>query len=100
MAKPWSSSIKANARSIPAVMPAEVHTLPARQKMRSASTRMDGYSRCVLVQRELESRSCPNWFGRGEATHLPPLGATDAGGLEFAIACLPDLSVPAGQAIL
>src|SRR5437867_12194584 len=54
----------------------------------------------VLVQRELESRSCPNWFGRGEATHLPPLGATDAGGLEFAIACLPDLSVPAGQAIV
>src|SRR6266446_3869604 len=31
-------SIKANARSIPAVMPAEVHTLPSRQKMRSAST--------------------------------------------------------------
>src|SRR6266446_4309390 len=44
--KPWSSSIKASARSIPAVMPAEVHTLPSRQKMRSASTRMDGYSRC------------------------------------------------------
>src|SRR2546422_1961397 len=45
MAKPWSSSIKANARSMPAVMPADVHTLPSRQKMRSASTRMDGYSR-------------------------------------------------------
>jgi hypothetical protein len=31
--------------TMPAVMPAEVHTLPSRQKMRSASTRTDGYSR-------------------------------------------------------
>ena len=55
----------------------------------------------VLVQRELESRSCPNWFGRGEVAHLvPPLGATDTGGLEFAIARFPDLGVPAGQAIV
>ena len=37
---------------------------------------------------------------RGPARLGPSLGATDAGGLEFAIACLPDLGVPADQAIV
>ena len=55
--------------------------------------------RAVLVQRELASRLCPNWIGRGEATRLvSPFGATDAGGLEFPIACLPDLRCAGGQA--
>ena len=37
-ASPRSSAISASARSMPAVMPAEVQTLPSRTKMRSGST--------------------------------------------------------------
>jgi SRSO17 transposase len=38
----WSSSISARARSMPALIPAEVQTLPSRMKMRSSSTRVEG----------------------------------------------------------
>src|SRR5580692_9502095 len=37
--RPRSSSIRARARSMPAVMPAEVHTGPSAMKIRSSSTR-------------------------------------------------------------
>ena len=39
---PRSSSTRASARSIPAVTPAEVHTLPSRTKMLSESTSSAG----------------------------------------------------------
>src|SRR5262249_28088575 len=55
----------------------------------------------VLVQRELESRSCPNWIRRCEATRLVASGrATDTSRLELAIPRRPDLAMPAGQGIV
>ena len=42
---PWSSSTSASARSIPAVTPAEVATLPSRTKIRSGSTVTSGCAR-------------------------------------------------------
>src|SRR5438093_5153085 len=72
---------------------------PARRKAGPVSAAPE--SDTVLVRRELESRSCPNWIRRCEAScPFALLGATEAGRLELAIPFRPDLRVSAGQAIV
>ena len=61
--RPRSSSTSASARSIPAVTPADVHTLPSRTKIGSGSTVTLGYRRaksshhaqCVVARRPSSS---------------------------------------------
>lgn len=50
MSLPWSSSTSARARSIPAVTPAEVASLPSRTKIGSGSTSTAGWSRARCSQ--------------------------------------------------
>ena len=65
-ASPRSSSIRASARSMPAVMPAEVQTSPSRTKMRSGSSRTFG-----IAPGEVVACGSSGWWRAGRPAGRP-----------------------------